>query len=158
VSVVVVALIVAIGAVVQIHVNGQQRRRDKREDWERQDIVANRLTARQDAIAAKAAEAAALLLANNQVVAETAARTQGQLTVIHDLVNSTMTEAKQSELVALRGQLVLMGRVMALNEEQGIASTEEDRAALEAIDARVAEVQAIVDDRVHQQQIIDDKS
>jgi hypothetical protein len=158
VSVVIVALIVAVGAIIQIHVNGQQRSRDKQEDWERQDIVANRLTARQDAIAAQAREAASLLVANNRVVAETAAQTQGQLTVIHDLVNSTMTEAKQSELVALRGQLVLMGRVMALNEEQGITPTDEDRAALDAIDARVAEVQAIVDDRVHQQQIIDDKS
>ena len=65
-------------------------RRNKKEDYDRQDVVA-----------AKAAEAAILLLAANERVAKTAAVTNQKLDVIHTLVNSNMTAAMQAELDAI---------------------------------------------------------
>lgn len=146
-SVVLVALIVAVGAVVQIHVNGQQRRSDKREDWDRQDLVAERLTSRQDAIALQAEEAARLLVENNRVVAESSVATQRQLTVIHTLVNSTLTGAKQAHLEALQGQLLLLERF-----------TPGDTTLIDAARATIAELRAELSDRVTQTRIADGQS
>src|SRR6185503_6664284 len=56
--------------------------------------------ARQDAVAKKVEDAANLLRASNDKVAETTKVTNGKLDLIHTLVNSNMTAAMQSELNA----------------------------------------------------------
>lgn len=151
-------LAVAIGTAFQIYVTGVQRRKEqaveaalrreeKQADWARQDQVANRLTERQDAIARQAAEAARLLVVNNELVAETSASQGAQLDVIHTLVNSTLTGAKQATLEALQGQLLLLERF-----------TPEDADLIDAAQAAIAELRAELSDRTTQTEIADSQS
>ena len=153
-----VAAIVGLGTLAQIYMSGRVRRADKREDWAREDAVAARveeartqaataarlLLERQDAIAAQAREAAALLLANNEAVAATAAETQGQLQVIHTLVNSTLTGAKQAQLEATLGQLVLLNQF-----------TPGDTGAIAAAQTAVEELRVELADRIEQTRVAD---
>ncbi len=64
-------------------------RADRREDW-----------MRQDAVAAKAAEAAKLLIAANQRVEASARGTTEKLDDIHVLVNSNMSALKEALVTA----------------------------------------------------------
>lgn len=120
--------------------NSRQARRTQEMNYQREDAVAERLAIRQDEIAAQAATVAAqaaeaarllaarqdaaaaaaattaslLLDANERVATQTreaSAQTNGKLNQIHDLVNSTLTAAMTSELVALEQQLELMGEL-----------------------------------------------
>jgi hypothetical protein len=132
-----VALIVALGAAFSAWWNTRSRRKDKEQDW-----------ARQDAVAAQAAKAAELLLVANERVAQTAEVTNGKLDVIHTLVNSNMTAAMQAQLVALQGQLVLMNRVATLKGEAGTKPNENEVAAIVAVEAQIAELGAALKDRL----------
>jgi uncharacterized membrane protein affecting hemolysin expression len=133
-EVVLVALIVSlISPTVLAWINGRQRRADKQEDW-----------ARQDAVAAQAAEAASLLLAENKKVAESAQTTHDQLTQIHTLVNSNMTASMQADhdstvllLAALRANVALRGG----------EANEDTRVAIKTAEGRLAELEAQLTDR-----------
>ena len=126
-----VALIVAvIGPALLSWLTGRQRRAERREDYERQD-----------AVAAKVEEAA-------QAAADAAASTGEQLQQIHTLVNSNMTAEMQARLVATQGQLVLMRRVLELNEEAGQRPTQDELAAIDAIILLVTELEAALADRL----------
>lgn len=110
-------------------ISGWQRRSEKREDWHRQDSVADKLEAATKAAAAEAKQAAADLLKSNQKVAAevvkvaevastTAAATdekldgiQKQGQQIHVLVNSRLTEANDRALAATEAQLSLLERL-----------------------------------------------
>jgi hypothetical protein len=115
----------------------RQRRAERLEDY-----------ARQDAVAAQAAQAAELLLAANERVAtqtaEASARTDGKLRQIHELVNSTLTGAMQSQLVAMEAQLAMVRR-WEPHEEAHIA----------ALEAAVGGLRAKLDDRSRQTTIAD---
>ncbi len=116
----VVALASTLSPIIQSVISSRQRRKEKAEDY-----------ARQDAVAAQAAEAARLLLAANERVARQTAtatiETQGQLRQIHTLVNSKLTEEMKGRLVALDAQIVLTER---LDAATGIDSTDATRTAL----------------------------
>jgi len=133
---VLIALIVAVaslaGPILLARSNAKARAKEKTEDW-----------ARQDAVAAQAAKAAALLLAENRKVAATAVETQGQLRQIHTLVNSNMTAAMQAQLAALKGQLVLMERLA-----KETPPSEDEVATFKAIEAQIAELEAALHDRL----------
>jgi hypothetical protein len=124
-------------------VTGRQHRRDKEQDY-----------ARQDAVAAQAAEAARLLLESNEKAAEGVSETNQKLDVIHTLVNSNMTAAMESELGALTRELAMMREVIGLKEAAGRKPTPEALKEIERGRDKIAEVQAMLEDRRKQQEII----
>lgn len=157
---------VAIGAVVQIHFTGKQRRQEKAEeaalrrqekleDWARQDAVAERLSNRQDAIAAQTQETAELLLQNNKDVAITARAANTKLDVIHTLVNSNMTAALQGELDSARANLATLRELIGLRVAQGQEPDEDTRVALKALEDKVGRLAANLHDRIEQTKVAD---
>lgn len=146
---------------------GHRNDADRQATYARQDLVAERA----EAAASKAAqaaheagtaashlqggqdEAARLLAVNNEVVAKTAAETQGQLTVIHTLVNSSLTDAMTRELSALRAQHTMLLEVRALRTERGDAVDPKMDERLEELAAVIAELSAKLADRAHQQDL-----
>src|SRR6185436_21181642 len=132
-NLVLVALIVAASAVVNLWITGRQRRADKREDYARQDKLRQEDKEARDAVAAQAAHAAELLLESNDRVAATAAATEVQLGEIkdiaadtntvgkqtHTLVNSNMDEQKQFLLRSTERELAASTSMLALLESLG---------------------------------------
>jgi hypothetical protein len=135
-------------AVITAWLSRIARRADKKEDYARQDAVAAKLKKEQQQVAAQAAQAAKLLLAaNERVAAQTAATatvTNGKLDQIHELVNSTLTGAMQSQLVAIEAQLAMIRRFQP-GETAEISTLEE----------QVAELRARLADRAAQTVIAD---
>jgi len=124
-----VALIVGVMAVIGQQLQSwnasRSRREDKEEDWARQDEVADKL------------------VEQNEKVAKAAGETKAQLKEIHTLVNSNMTAAMQAQLVALKGQLVLMERLA-----ERTVSTEDELAAIKAVQGQISELEAALRDRL----------
>jgi hypothetical protein len=138
----------------------------RRQDFARQDQVAAQaaeaarlLLERQDAVAAQAAEAAELLLDANERVAkqsEDAAKvTNGKLNQIHELVNSTLTAAIEDLRLATEQQLMLLRSVIELNREAGREPSPDLLAALPAVEEKVAELRSKLADRARQTEIAD---
>jgi len=148
-----------------------RRTKDKEEDWKRQDDVAKQaaeaarllierqaldsakmaeaaklLLDRQELESLKTAEAARLLLASNERVAANATEVNKKLGVIHELVNSKMTEAMQNELDSKVNELALM-----LKYESSATG------AIKSTQDHIAELRARMDDRLKQQAAIDAK-
>jgi hypothetical protein len=117
-----------VGPALLSQLSARQRRAERKEDYARQDAVAaaaedreQRQEAAAKEVAVQAKEAAELLLAEQRattartdevarVAAEATARTDGKLNQIHELVNSTLTGAMQSQLVAMEAQLAMIRR------------------------------------------------
>jgi hypothetical protein len=138
---IVVALIAGVvGPGVSALLLGRQRQSDKRQDW-----------ARQDQVAARAAEAADALVASNEEVARvaaTASRIQlEKLGEIHTLVNSDMTASRTNEMNAT----ILLAAVLRRLHDP----TAEDSAAIDLADARITELRAILADRLIQQKAVE---
>lgn len=132
----IVAVGVIVGPLFLAWLTGRQRSAEKREDWARQDAVADKV----DAVASQARKAAELLRTRQDEVA-------GKLNQIHDLVNSNLTTQMEEALAALTQQVVLMREVVDLNRAAG---REPSRAAIEAIgiiEAKVGELHAKLADR-----------
>jgi hypothetical protein len=134
----------------------EQEQKDKEIDRQRQDEVARKA----DEVATQAREAARLVKASNEANAEAARVTKIQLDtldrgqkVIHTLVNSNMTAEMQRGLIALKGQRVLMLRVMDLNKAAQHEPTPEDQASLHAMEQQIAELEATLQDRLKQTEV-----
>ena len=110
---------------------------------------------RQDEVAAKAAEAARLLLAANERVAADTQEVKVKLDVIHTLVNSNMTAAMQAELDATIRELAMMREVIALNQAAGRQPSIGALAAVEATAEKIAELTATLEDRLKQTHVAD---
>jgi hypothetical protein len=146
----------------------QLHREDLFADYQRQDKVAKAAaeTARAAAaeareVAAQAAEAARLLQAAQaetiartdevaRLTAEQADSTNGKLDVIHELVNSAFSAALASQLDALVTSLAMMREVIDLKRSAGHEPTEEAVIALQATEAKIAELRATLADRLQQ--------
>jgi len=130
-----IAIIVAGGALLTTWLNSRALSRSKREDYARQDVVAER-----------AAHAAKLLLEHDEeqtrLAAVNAADVVGRLSQIHTLVNSNMTAAMESELVALKAQLAMMRRFTD-GDTSGIG----DQATMTELIRRIGELDAQLVDR-----------
>lgn len=176
-----VALIVLAGTIASpallSYLNGRQLQRAKTEDYARQDAVADRLTKRQDAVAAQAREAARLLqerqdqaerkaaevanrllAANERVAAQTAEATkatQGQLQQIHTLVNSKLTEAMQGQHEALVRVVTTMREVAALKHGAGLTPLDADATAIDTAQRKVDELGADLLARQQQTRVAD---
>jgi len=114
----------------------------KQQDWARQDIVAARVEAATKLLSEGQEKAATLLVENNKKVADTAAKTELQLGVIHTLVNSTLTASMQAELVATRRLLVAFQKEHLTDPSHGLSSEIVD------VQGRIAELEAKLKDRL----------
>lgn len=166
ISSILTAAIVAAGAYMTTWLNGRMLREGKAQDYERQDAVARQaaeaarlLAERQDAAAAKAAEAAELLLASNKRVelqtTHASKVVNNKLEQIHVLVNSTMTKQMSDHYVSLRQQLTLMHEVVTMNMAAGRKPSVEALEAIAAIERRITELGAQLDDRAKATEIAD---
>lgn len=142
-DIVTLALIAAIPTfttpLVMAVVNHQIARQQKQEDYARQDVVA-----------AKAAEAAELLLASNEKVAKAAKVTDEKLDVIHTLVNSNMTAAMKSELDAITRELAMMQEVVELKRTAGKEPSTAALSSIESTKDKIKELQVEVAKRLEQ--------
>jgi hypothetical protein len=145
----IVALIAGLAAplsgVVTVLILGRQNRKTTRENWKREDLVADR-----------AAKAAQDLIDSNKKIArvaeETAGRTYSQLTQIHTLVNSNMTAAMEDALASKLGHLVALEQVLVMQRDADDSVTDtlrEIQQTKEDIARRRAELQ----DRLRQTKI-----
>jgi hypothetical protein len=150
-----IASLVLLGPLLLAWLNGRQRRAEKREDYARQDEVAERATE----VAKQAQEAATLLVEDNQRVAKAAAlatsKTFGKLDEIHTLVNSNMTAAMQAEFDATVRELAMMREVIGLHAAAGRAPSTEAESAVTATESRIAELRAALEDRHTAQDRVD---
>jgi hypothetical protein len=118
-------------------------------------LIASQQNRRQDAVARQAAEAAALLKADNEKTAklllaanqEAAAMsakadqaTQAKLQQIHVLVNSNLTEAQERELAAMKALLVAMREVVALSRKLDVEPAATSLAEIANIEERIADL------------------
>jgi type II secretory pathway pseudopilin PulG len=71
-SLIVVLIVAIIGPVILSYLSGRQRRKEKEQDYERQDAVATEAKRQQDEVADKAAEAAQLLSDRQDEIAKQA--------------------------------------------------------------------------------------
>jgi len=146
-----IAAIVAGGALLTAWLNARSLSRAKQEDYARQDVVAARAESasnRVREVAEQAATAAQLLLEHDEEQAAearmNAAEVSGRLAQIHSLVNSNMTAAMESELVAVKAQLAMMRRfalVVGANTDEG------DETVAAELERRVTELSAQLKDR-----------
>ena len=87
--------------------------------------------------------AADVLKSNKQVAAQAstdAKITAKALSAIHTLVNSNLAAAKQGELDATRRDLASLQEVVSLKEAQGLSVSEESRAVIIEVRARINEM------------------
>lgn len=149
----IVALSTMTGPLLLAHYTNKQRRREKIEDYERQDAVAD-----------QAAKAARLLLASNERVAADTRQTNrkldavsGDVKVIHMLVNSNMTAAKQAELAATERELAMMKVILAMNAAAGKVEDPDAVAAINSTEESISKLRAELEDRLRQQTIINEE-
>lgn len=151
----VLALIAFISPFIATLIQNNARRREKQDDYVRQDAVAAQaaeaarlLSAAQAKTAARAEEVAALLGKNT-------ATTNDKLDVIHHLVNSALTDAMASEHEAIQRSLVMMEEVVALKKAAGLTPTQETLGIIEATKIKIDELNSRLADRARQQSIVD---
>lgn len=135
-DVVVVALIVGVFGLLNLSLSGRQRRREKREDWARQDAV---MAAAKSAVDHAAAMGQANLDANE--------RTAEALEEVHGLLNSEKTAGMNRTLLAERAQLLLMRQVAELKAQAGLVVTDEDRGQLVAVEHHIDELAKAIAER-----------
>lgn len=135
----------------------KMHREDRREDWARQDLVAARAEQTSKDIADRAAQAARLLLADNERVAAVQKETNGKLDVIHELVNSTLSAAMQDKLDALVTAAAMMREVIDLKRAAGREPAPEALAALADVEDSIRESRAAIADRNRQAEAIADR-
>lgn len=163
-QVILVALVVSVFApLVLAMVTGNQQRKSKKQDWDRQD----ELTARAEASAEKIAAATALLSKKAEVIAvkveevavaavEAHSETSDQLGQIHALVNSDMTAARQELLDQTRVTLAMLKKIAAADAAAGHPISPEDTQVIADTEKRIITLQAILVDRQTQQSKADD--
>jgi hypothetical protein len=132
----------------------QMHREDMLADYQRQDEVAKRAATATAAAQESARQAQALA----QEASGKLDDTNGKLDVIHGLVNSTLSAALQSELDALVTSLAMMREVMDLKKAGGRDPAAEAVIAFHATEAKIAELQATLADRLKQAEVIADQS
>lgn len=154
ISIAITSMLAAIcGPLLLATLSNKHRRRERLEDYERQD-----------AVAAQAAEAARLLLeAQSESIArtdevarvarETAAATDSKLDVIHTLVNSQLTTALQNEMRELVHSRAMMLELIELKKANGLQPTHDTLDELGLAKARIAELQTVIEERAAQQQL-----
>jgi len=140
VVIVVAAVLVSISYVVTAYViasmSNAQRRREVADE-----------AAHRERLADLASQQTNLLITTNETIstrtATDAAVIEGKLDVIHGLVNSGLTAAKQSELEAITRELASMRELVDLRRAAGLVSSDDHLpAAIEETEQRRRELEA----------------
>lgn len=116
--------------------------------------------ARQDAVAAKAEEAAKLLLdqqaeaarllkENNKVVSEQAATMNREITKLTGMLDGNFTKLMEDNLDAKATSLVLARQLLAMTHEAGHETTPESIAEIDALQSRINELTTAIAKRKH---------
>ena len=137
-SAILVALIVAIPTVLAstftplaiAWMANHARRRERLEDYARQDLVAERVAETADTLT------------------ESTLQTNAKLDTIHVLVNSNMTAAMKAELDATIREKTVIIELMSLKETMGHETTTATLAALKAAEDKITELTAVLRDRI----------
>jgi len=125
-----VVLAAIIGPVILNWLTGRRSDRNRKEDWARQDRVA---------------EKAAIAVALNDT----------KLNQIHTLVNSEMTDARQEILNQTVLLLGMYRKTIQADNKAGRPSLPEDLAAVTSAETKVRELRILLADRLRQQHIAD---
>jgi hypothetical protein len=133
------SLLIAMSGLAVLYFGGKQRQMERREDWARQDSVAQKaedaaaaLVASQSLLAQQANDAAELLLVENKKVAEAVlvqtensqaqvdatVRLEAKADQIHGLVNSNLTATMERELVALKAQCATLTEFIDFKKQE----------------------------------------
>ena len=126
--------------------------REKREDWARQDQVADRLIEANREVARMAAQSSATTDAKLDKAAAATA-------VIHTLVNSTLTEAKKVALRALRTSLIAITDLNELGTRiiPPIFPSPERLAEIDSIRSQITELEIELAGRAAAATVVDDQ-
>lgn len=131
---VVVAASTTASAFLMAYMTNKQRRAEIIDDRGHDDVIAE-----------IAAQQMHRLIDTNVRIAdrtsEAADRLEGKLNVIHTLVNSGLTEAKQSELDAVTHELDALKKIAALNNRLGRPADASTSAAIAETERRHAELE-----------------
>lgn len=151
-STLIIAAAVAISGMISpvflAMLTNRARRDEKEREWARRDLVADRAEA-----SARRAEAATRdLIEINTEIAESNLGIASTVDVIHELVNSNMTQAIQSEYDATVREGVLMRELIAVHAADGRAPEAETLAALTTTDQKITELRGVLDARIAQQE------
>jgi hypothetical protein len=148
------AALVAIMPFLLSWLNGRQLAASKQAEWAHQDAIAA-------AAAADAQKAAGISQSNleaNQRIAASSEVTLGRVNSIHTLVNSDRTASLQGELDATAVSLLLLRKVIALNEAAGRPATPDDVGAVNATVARIATLRDTLANRIAQTKIAEQQA
>lgn len=118
-----------IGPALLAHLVAVQRRKDKKDEYARQDAIAARLEASDIA-------------------------TNTKLDIIHTLVNSNLTIAIQAELEATKISLTSLKEVIELKKAAGLEPTPEALGQVEATAIRIAKLTSALTERAIQDSIV----
>lgn len=132
-----VAVAICVSAFMSVMLLGKHRARDRQEDQDDRRQVRETLKAQ------------------NVKANMAAVEIKGQLSEIHTLVNSQLTEAKQAELDSARLLLIMAQRVVARDEREGAQPGKDDLSILAATQAKIKHLEGVLKDRAVQQAIID---
>ena len=151
-----------VGPIILAIVLWFMQRITNRENWKREDAVRVANETRQDRLEAnvvtakeKAEEAATLLAANNELVAQSTSLMSQKIDGVHDLVNSDKTEAMRVLLEQLILSLEMMKEIRTLRQAAGQGATVPGPYALDAVEARIAQLTSEVAERDRLQAITD---
>jgi hypothetical protein len=92
---------------------------------------------------------------NTKDIAENQLVTTSKLNVIHTLVNSTLTAALQSELDATKREGLLLNELIAMRNEANAPPSDDQHAALGAVQRKIEELTAAMKDRQEQTRTAD---
>jgi len=133
------------------------RRLEKQQDWDRQDIVAERaaeaarsLLASQVLISDQAKAAAKALAEGTAVITDQLKVLDGGQKVIHGLVNSTLTASMQADLDGKRLLLLALRRNVELEP-----ASQETQDLILITEAKIAALLTALAEREEQQRIVD---
>ena len=146
---------------VLMYLTAHEKRREREEDWARQDLVAERLAQssanllkKTEAVAKEARTTASLLLeANERVAAQSHAilasseKLEKKVDVVHGLVNSALTTVKQSEYDGLVRELYLKQQNIILERGAGTEPTKASLDYVELLTAKISDLKNELEER-----------
>jgi hypothetical protein len=131
--------------------DAENRRKEKAEDYARQDVVAGRVAE----AARQVAEVARVAKVSDERISAKLDEGLEQGKKIHILVNSDMTAARTSERDQAKVALIALKRVQSLSAKLGLPPDQGEQEAIEAAEGRITELNEILADRLAAQKRVD---
>lgn len=145
------ALIVAIPALLSplllAWLTNWNARKDRKQDWQRQDEVASRAAEASRKLLASQEAARAALDINTRSADLSRREIYSQLTALHTLGNSHTTALIRAELDSTRRELAALREIMAIKIGAGHKPSVEALAVIETAERRIAELETLMAER-----------